>query len=151
MGPGAMEIIVTDLTAFAPADTSVLSIIAPSGSDTGWKITFAGPGHPKTVAWADESARKSIRQQQRIEAARVNGRKFKPDDREVDEVRRENVEWVAARIVDWTTIEIDGKNIAFTTEAAIGIFLDPRFSWVLVQCFDFLGDEASFTKGSPKP
>lgn len=139
-----------DLLAFAPVDESVLEILAPgTGAPTGWAITFAGPSHPRTVAWSDERARRSLRRQGRIEAAQANGRKYKADDRDLDEVRRENVDSIVARILRWTPLKIGGEEIAFSPERATELLIDPRFSWVLGQCLEFLGDEASFTKGSP--
>lgn len=139
-----------DLTGIMPSDTAVLDILKPGGTDpTGWKITFAGPGHEKTIAWANENARRDLRRQQRIEAAQINGKKYKPDDREPEEVRRENVEWVVSRIVDWTPIKIGADVIAFTPERAVSLFLDRKMAWALGQCIEFLVDERSFSKGSP--
>lgn len=139
-----------DLTGIMPADTAVLDILKPGGTEpTGWKITFVGPGHEKAVAFANENARRDLRRQQRIEAAQVNGKKYKPDERDPDDVRRENAEWVVSRILDWTPIRIGDELIAFSPERAIALFLDRKMQWAFGQCIEFLVDERSFSRGSP--
>lgn len=141
-----------DLSAFVLNDTAILEILAPGGvTSTGWNITFAGPGHPKAVAFNEAKTRENLRRQRQIEAAQVNGRKFKPEDREVDEVRRENVAWIVARIIDWTPVKLGaGDPITFSDDAAFKLLLNPDFAWVLSQMVDFITDERSFTKGSAK-
>ncbi|WP_100962632.1 branched-chain amino acid ABC transporter [Bosea sp. FBZP-16] len=143
-----------DLSAFQPADIGVLAILQPgTGRPTGWEITFAGPSHDKTLAWANASARDELRRQAQLEAQLRNGRKVKPDDIDVDQVRRENVARVVARIVDWTPVKLDpnGPTIVFNEAAATELLLDPRLSWVYLQALEFLNDERSFTRASAKP
>ena len=143
---------IVDLSAFIPTDTAVLAILAPGGvTSTGWNVTFAGPGHPKAVAFTEEASRKNLRRQRQIETAQINGRKYKPEEREVDEARRENVAWVVARIVDWTPVKLGpGDPIAFSDGAAFELLLRPEMGWALGQMVEFLADERSFTKGSAK-
>ncbi|KTR02552.1 hypothetical protein NS365_21440 [Aureimonas ureilytica] len=143
---------IVDLSAFVPTDTALLEILAPGGvNGTGWTITFAGPSHPKAVAYAEENSRKNLRRQRQIEAAQINNRKFKPEEREVDEVRRENVAWIVARILDWTPVKLGpGGPVAFSEEAAFQMLLDPNYGWVFAQVVEFMTDERSFTKGSAK-
>lgn len=136
-----------DLSGMMPADTSVLEILKPGGTEgTGWKVTFAGPGHPKTVAWQTEQSRRNIRKAAQIEASQANGRKVKPEDREPDDVRRENVEWVVARIVDWTPVKIGGKE--YVAADATDLLMRPEMGWAYVQMVEFLADERSFTRRS---
>lgn len=139
-----------DLSGFMPEDTAKMEVMKPGGTEgTGWTITFAGPGHLKTVTFGATNARKNLRRQQQIEAAQVNGKKFKPEDREVDEVRRENVSFVVARIVDWTPVRLGpGEPIRFTDEAASELLMRPTMAWAFAQMLEFLADERSFTKGS---
>lgn len=141
-----------DLSAFVPTDTAILEILAPGGvTSTGWNITFAGPSHPKVIAFNEAKTRENLRRQRQIESAQVNNRKYKPEDREVDDVRRENVAWVVARIIDWTPVKLGaGDPIAFNDDAAFKLLLNPDFAWVLSQMVDFITDERSFTKGSAK-
>lgn len=138
-----------DLSAILPADTSVLEILKPGGTEgTGWRITFAGPGHPKTVAWTTEQSRRNLRKEAQRDAQRENGRKIKPDDRDPDDVRRENVGWVVSRIIDWTPVKLGGPPIAFSEAAAMDLLMKPEMGWAYVQMVDFLADERSFTRRS---
>lgn len=138
-----------DLSAILPADTSVLEILKPGGTEgTGWLITFAGPGHAKTVAWTTEQSRRNLRKEAQREAQRENGRKIKPDERDPDDVRRENIGWVVARIVDWTPVKLGGAPIAFSEAAAMDLLMKPEMGWAYVQMVDFLADERSFTRRS---
>lgn len=138
-----------DLSAILPADVSTMEVMKPGGTEgTGWHVTFAGPGHAKTVAWQTEQSRRNIRKQAQLEAAQANGRKVKPDEREPDDVRRENVGWVVARIVDWTPVRIGGEDIPFTEAGAMALLMRPEMAWAYGQMVDFLVDERSFTKRS---
>lgn len=145
--------VAVDLSAFQPADVGVLMVLQPgSGQPTGWAITFAGPSHDKTLAWANTNAREELRRQAQLEAQIRNGRKIKPEETDVEQVRRENVARVVARIVDWTPVRLDpaGSAVSFTDQAATELFLDPRFGWVYLQALEFLNDERSFTRASAK-
>ena len=143
---------VADLSGMMPVDSSVLEILKPGGTEgTGWKITFAGPSHPRTVAWANEAARRALRKQQRVEQAQANGKKYRADEREPDDVRRENVEWVVSRIIGWTPVRITSiapEPIEFSDKAAIDLLMQPGMGWAFAQMVDFLGEERSFTPRS---
>lgn len=138
-----------DLSDFLPVDTKTLDVLRPGGvGSTGWTITFAGPEHPQTVAWSQTSAKKALKRAEAIEQSQINGKRFKVDERSVDEVRRENVAWVVARIVDWTPIRFEGKEIAFSPAAATELLARPAMSWALAQMIDLLSSETSFMKTS---
>lgn len=143
---------VADLSGVMPVDASVLEILKPgSGEGTGWKITFAGPSHPKTVAWLNGAARRAIARQQRLEQAQANGRKYRPEEREPDDLRRENVEVVTARILDWTPVRVPSVSqdaIAFSEKAAAELLLRPDMGWAFAQMIEFLAEERSFTPRS---
>lgn len=149
--PGAAAPVV--LSAFAFKDTATLDILAPGGSKSiGWRITFAGPGHPKTIAFNEAKNREILHRNRQIEAAQINGRKYKPEEQTVEEARRENVRWVAARIVEWTPVALspDKPPLAFSEAAAIEIFINPDLGWIYAQCLDFLAADQSFTQTSAK-
>lgn len=138
-----------DLSSFLPQDTAVLAVKDASGTRaTGWAITFAGPSHPKAVAWANNRARQELGRAAQIEAAQVNGRKFKPEQRSPEDVARDNVGWVVARIVDWTPVKIGGEVIAFSEAAATELLMRPDMGWVLAQAVEFLGAVENFTPAS---
>lgn len=128
----------------AVSDTAVMAVRHPiTGEPTAWEITFAGPGHPQQQALADRLLRKILREQQERERARVNGKKYKPADREPEDVRRENIEIVVDQIVTWT-----GCTVAFSRDAAVTMLADPRYGKVLVQINEFLDNEQVFTRTS---
>jgi hypothetical protein len=139
-----------DLSALIPLETAVLEILKPGGIEsTGWKITFAGPAHPKTVAWQNEQSRKSLRKAQQIEQAQVNGRKFKAEDKDPQEQQRETVSWIVARIVDWTPIKLGaGEPMRFSDAVAIDLLVKPELGWAFSQMVDFITDDRSFTQRS---
>ena len=138
-----------DISGAMPVDTGILDIRkAGTEQPTGWKITFAGPSHPKTLAWADRQSRRALHRQAAIEAAQVNGRKYKPEERTPDDVRRDNVEWIVARILDWTPIKVGGEVIAFSEAAATRLLSRPEMGWAFQQMVDYLADERSFTRRS---
>mgnify|MGYP001593824205 CR=1 FL=1 len=138
-----------DLTAMLPADTATMEVLKPGGIEgTGWIVTFGGPAHPRTLAWSNEAARKGLRKAAQIEQSQVNGKKFKAEDRNPDEVRKENVAWVVARIVDWTPITIGGKGYPFSDAAATELLIKPEMGWAFGQMVEFLGADASFTQRS---
>jgi hypothetical protein len=138
-----------DIGGMIPQDESVREIMKPGGLEgTGWMITLAGPAHAKTQAWTLENSRKALRRQQQIEAAQVNGRKFKPEDRDVADARRENVEWVVSRIVDWTPVKIGPETFPFSDAKAVELLSRPTMGWAFSQIVEWIGDERVFTKGS---
>jgi len=129
------------------SDTSTMEVYL-GGKPTGWIITFAGPGHEKTIAQSNRMAKERLREDREKEAALVNGRKWKPREETVDEFRARNTRFVAERIVDWSPVKMDGKDFPFTIENAVSLFMDPKKSSVLQQCLEFLGDEQSFSPRS---
>ncbi len=138
-----------DITSFLPADTAVMEVLKPGGLEgTGWIVEFAGPSHARTVVWSNEAARKGLRKQQQIEQAQINGKKFKADDRDPDDVRKENVQWVVARIVTWTPVEVGGKVYEFNDANATELLMKPELGFAFGQMVEFLGNESSFTPRS---
>lgn len=140
---------VLSLDSILPKDTSTLSILKP-GTDqpTGWTVEFAGPSHAKTVEWANEAARKSLRKSQSIEQQQLNGKKVKVEDRTPEDVKKENVQWVVARIVDWSPVKIGDKTYTFSESNAMELMLKPEMGWAFVQMVDFLTAAESFTTDS---
>ncbi len=151
-----------DLSEAMPRDTGILYIVVPgTNKRTGWQITFAGPGHPKTVAQNEELSRANLDKQERIEMAQVNNRKWKGDGKQVSDVRRENVQWVLGRILSWTPaitikqfsaepVELpEGANKEQRTRAA-DLLAEPYMTPYFLQMTEYLGDQASFIEASAK-
>lgn len=140
-----------DIGGFIPQDETVKEIMKPGGIEgTGWMITLAGPAHPKAIAWTDEMSRRNLRKQQQIESQQANGRKVKPDDRDVDDVRRENVGFAVSRITTWTPVKIGAETFVFSDTVAIDLLCRPSMGWAFMQIMEWIGDERSFTKDSAK-
>ena len=134
-----------DLSTLRAAETMTLDIRHPTTGDlTGWVWTIAGPGHPATVAYQEKMQRRRLNEEKLKEQARINGRKWKGDDRDPDEVRRDNVEAVAVRVVDFTKVRLDGRDIAYSPDEVMTLLLDPSFGWLFGQVIEFLMDDAAF-------
>ena len=142
---------VVDLSDLLPQDTAELHMLIPgTNKRLGWVLTMAGPGHPKTVAASNENRRKDLQRSARIEQAQVNGRKYKADDVQPDESRRDFVAGLVARIVDWTPVRFskDSPPITFNDAAAVDLLLQPRMAPYVAQITDFVLDEKSFMTAS---
>lgn len=137
-----------DISAFLPADTGELHILNANGQRTGWVVTLAGPSHPKSVAYSEAAARRALDRAKRIEQAQVNGKKYKAEDQTPDDVRRENVESVVARIVDWTPVKIGADT--YDASRAAELLVMPEMGWAYAQILEAFGDERRFTKASAK-
>lgn len=132
---------------FDAADTATMNVVV-KGQPSGWLWTFAGPGHPKTVEQGNRLSRERLRKEHDIEQARVNNRKWKAPEEDVDTVRDRNINWVIERLVGWSPVKIDGKEVPFSPEAARKLLIDPRKVDLLTQALDFLAADNSFTKRS---
>jgi hypothetical protein len=141
---------VADLSAGLPADTADLHILFPgTNKRTGWIITCAGPGHPQSIALADELAREQLQKSAAIERAQVNGRKWKgDDDADPEAERKKTVTQVCRRIVTWTPVDFGDGAISFSHEAAVKLFMDPKKGAYFAQIVEFLVGERSFMTGS---
>jgi hypothetical protein len=138
-----------DGAAFDAVDTSDMYVTI-GGVPTKWHWTFAGPGHPKTVAQNDRLARDRLRDAREKEQSQTNGRKWKAPEESPDEARARNIGWIVERLLGWSPVKIDGKVLEFSTEAATSWLSDPRKVETLAQALEFLTADNSFTKRSVK-
>jgi len=143
---------VTDIGAIVPLDSITYEVLKPGTQiGSGWKIDIAYVDHPKAQAWVNESARKGAKRQAAIEAQQLNGRKIKPDERDPEEQRRDNIAWVCSRVIGWTPVKIDfisPEPLAYSDENATKVLGHAKMGWVVAQLIDVIGDERSFTKPS---
>lgn len=141
-----------DFGDIVPVDSIHYEIRKGNGEGSGWSIEIADASHPRAQAWSNEQSRKTLRRQQMVEAQQANGRKVKPDDREPEEVRRDNIGWVLSRIIGWTPeiklAFISEEPLAYSEENATKVFMHPKMGFALSQLIDVIGDEKSFTKAS---
>lgn len=136
-------------------ETYDLPMVIPGTNEpNGWIITLAGPSHPKSQALFDRQARRANKKAADIERAQVMGRKWKGDeDRDPNDVRRDTVASVVARIVGWSPNPDfeDGKGeIAFSDDAAIDLFMDRDKGSYFAQIVEYLSAEKAFLKASVK-
>lgn len=144
---------VLDLSAFQPEQSGTLMILDPSGvKETGWVWTFGSPSHPKAQSYMEKIGREQTRREALVEAARANGRKVKPDDKDLDDKKKSNADWVVSRTLGWapavTIPTISPDPLTFSDENVAKVVSHPDGWWVLSQVVEFLAHEKSFTKGS---
>ena len=132
-----------DLSELDTADEAEMEVYS-NGSPTGWRLRFAGPGHPKSIEQSNRLGRERLKREREQEAAQVNGRKWKPEPETVDEALERNVQIVIDRLLGWSPIQMGGKDYPYTPENAKALFMDRRKSSLLIQALEFLGDERSF-------
>lgn len=136
-----------DLSDFKALDEGHLNIQL-NGKLTGWIWTFAGPGHPRSVAYSDRMSRERLHRDRVKEQAQVNGKKWKAPDLNLDEVRAENVNFILERLLSWSAFKLDKEVFPFSTENARNILTNPSFQTLFTQALEFLTDDNSFTKRS---
>lgn len=139
-----------DLSELDTGDESTLAIKDRGGKATTWIWTFYGPGHPKTVALSNRVSKKWLQEARDKEQAQVNGKKWKPEERSLDDVRNENVDSILERTKDFTPVKLNGEEIRFSPDAARRLLLDPRKGALFAQISEFLKEEENFMRPSAK-
>lgn len=135
---------------FALENESDLNLKNKFGQPSNWVWTFAGPGHPATVAADDRMAKRQLALQEEQEKARVNGRKWKGSGDTLEEVRDRNIDYIVARLLRWSDgMTVDGSPFQCTPENARKVLLNPALG-VYEQANSHLLDEKSFIPRSPK-
>lgn len=137
-----------DIDDLDAADTADMTVLDGNGRLTQWVWTFAGPGHPQTIAQGNRLARERLHEDSQKEQARVNGRKWKGVEETVDQVRAKNINFIVERLTDWRGATRGGRDFPFSPEAAREILSDRRKGALITQSLEFLGEAASFTQSS---
>jgi hypothetical protein len=138
-----------DLDDLRSTDVAELAIVHPkTGEATTWIWTLAGPGHPRTIEAANISAREAMRVQRLREQAMVNRRKWIEPERTPDEMRRENAESFAIRVLDWTPVKLTGNDYPYSRENVVKLLLNPSFGKIYLQLLEYFNSDESFTKHS---
>lgn len=137
-----------DLAALAATDEADLDIRDGDGRKTGWTWTFAGPAHPATIAIDNEQNARYVAREQAKERATVNGRKWKGDGETPEELRERSIAYIAARLLRWSELPMNGKPFPCTPENVRTLLGDRRFGHVYDQANGFLIEEKSFTRRS---
>lgn len=136
-----------DFADFEAADTADMTVVV-NGKLSSWVWTFAGPGHPQSVEQSNRMARERLHEDRQKEAARVNGKKWKPTEQSPDENRDKNISYVVERLVGWSPVKIGGADYSFSPENARKLLSDPRRVGLLTQAMEFIGDDNAFTQRS---
>lgn len=142
----------------ATDDEAVMVVNVGRGpKQTTWLWTFAGPSHPKGIKQQDKLARESIRKTAEQEAARVNGRKYKPERQEPEDVTESNIEFILDRLIGWKSTFENGDEpklgktdllVPFSEENARKLLRHPQMGKLRGDAIEFIVDINSFTKRS---
>ena len=127
---------------FGAADVADMTVVS-NGKLTDWVWTFAGPGHPQTIAQNNSLARERLHQDRQIEQQRANGKKVKLPEETPEEVRGRTVDWIVGRLVGWSPVRIDGQDYPFTAENARKLLADQRNVALSNKLFDILREKTS--------
>lgn len=137
-----------DLGDLAAADTAEMAVTHPvTKIPTTWIWTFAGPGHPATLAVQNKMGMRDRAEAFAERKALQTGRDPKiPSNPELAEV---NVRRVSGRALHFTPVKLGGREIQFSPDEAHALLKDPKYSWLWVQAFNFINAEDSFIGASP--
>lgn len=139
-----------DISSLASTDEADLEVLDSGGQKTGWVWTFAGPAHAATVAIDNETNARHVAREQAKERAQVNGKKWKGGEDSPEELRERSINYVVARLLRWTEMQMNGEAFPCTQENARTFLADRRFGLVYDQANTFLMEEKAFTKRSAK-
>jgi len=138
-----------DLAEMGSLDTSEMTVYR-NGAALDWKWIFAGPGHEKAISLRDKLLKKDIARERKIDLARTNGKKYKPEEKTPDDRLNDSVSLVLGRLLGWTPIAFGGKDYEYTEENARKLLKDPKYAWLASQALEFIGDENAFMNSSAK-
>jgi hypothetical protein len=138
-----------DLTSIQSLDEVEIEIKYPGTDEsTGWFITLAGPGHPKTIEMAEIASQKNLHRQRMIDQAQINGRKYKAPEIDVETDRRQNLEGIIGRVIGWRGLYVGGEEVPYSAENAQRILSDRRNDKSITQVINYILDDQSFMKRS---
>jgi hypothetical protein len=138
-----------DIAVFEAEDTAEMTVCHPgTGAPSTWKILFAGPGHPVTIAHNEAVARRGLREARDQAQTRANGKKVKIEEQTPEDIRQSNAEHFTARMLSWTPVKIRGEDYPFSRENAMLLLLDRRKFGLYNQIIEFLKDDDAFMKSS---
>lgn len=140
-----------DLASVRRVDMVELVIKHPvTGAATDWIWRIAGPSHSKTVEYAESIQRRRLDEERSKEQARVNGKKWKATEKDPDEIRLENVKGIAARVIDFSPVQMNGTSIDYAPDVALKLLADPAYDWLLGQVIELITDDQAFFPVSAK-
>jgi hypothetical protein len=137
-----------DISKLASADEADLEILDADGAGTGWIWTFAGPGHPATIEADRRQSQRFLEREAEKERAQVNGRKWKGEAPKVEDRRAEGIAYIAARLLRWTDMTMNGEPYPCTPENVRALLGNPVMPTLYEQANTFLLADKSFSKRS---
>lgn len=129
-----------DVVEFQPTHPGTNRLIIGSDKKP-WTWVIAGPGHDVSIQQRNRSMRDVLREQRRPQRER--------DEINEQEAIRKSTAFTAARVLGWSPMVFDGKDLPFSAQAVIDLLGNPRFSWLSLQLSRFMQDDASFLRQSP--
>jgi hypothetical protein len=138
-----------DIDELRSTATDEVAIVHPvSGQPTTWIWTLAGPGHPASIEVANLAARDAPRLQRAREQAVVNRKKWVEPERTPDDLRKDNAESFAKRVLAWTPVKMNGADYPFSHANVVSLLLDASFGKIYLQLLEYFSADDSFTKRS---
>lgn len=138
-----------DLDQVAAQDEAEFVVRHPkTGQPTTWVWTFFGPAHPKTIEVANRAMRQLLDENAAKEQARVNGKKWKEEAKDLEKLRADNIANIVARTKTFTPVKLGGERIDFSPEAATKILRDRKNDWLLGDIGEFLRETENFIQPS---
>lgn len=134
---------VFDICDLDSSDTAEMTVHS-DGRPTSWVWTFAGPGHPQAIALSNRLSKARLRRESDQEAARVNGRKWQPEQEDPETVAKRNAEYVADRLIGWSPVKLGGEDYPFSRDNAVKLLMDPKKGALALQALEFLSEQRSF-------
>ncbi len=129
-----------DLNSIKEADSADIEILHPiTRAPTGAKVTLMGPEHP---------ARKRVQFDLQRKLRTTLAKKGRFDVGDPEEEERQEIDRLAAFTLGWQGIGVDGKEIAFSKEAAADLYAKPEMAWLRRQLQAGLGDLENFIRNS---
>lgn len=105
----------------------------------GATIRLAGPEHP---------ARRAIRFATQRRVREELQREGKVAALDPEEAADEGVKMIAASVLGWSGICEFDEPLAFSSEAALALLLQPEMAWLVEQIAAVIGNDANFIGGS---
>ena len=131
-----------NLSEFQDTDSAEITIKHPAtGAPTEATVTIAGPEHPKRKAIVFDKQRKLRRQLTKTGKLEFTD----PAEEEIEET-----DLLAACTLGWSGIAVDGKESAFSREAAAKLYADPALRWFRAQVKAAMDERELFIKPSGK-
>lgn len=140
-----------DITNFLPTHDFRLQIIAPNGVPTGWWWTLAATSHEKNVGFTEARAAKNLERAKVIREAQFNGQRYEAEAKTPEQDRREDVQWIVARTLDFTPIRIGDGLFNYSDKAVEDLLIRPELTFAAMQIIKALNDDARFIKRSEAP